>query len=101
MASPIERFERWRRRQGARTAKLALKVLEELVPLYEINGFERFDDYAGGDLSVELRCHPLAGRSSRAQSIFLAARAANVSRSLLPATVFEPRPFLRLMAASA
>lgn len=52
MTGPIERFEKWRRRQAIRTADLALKVLEELVPLYAANGFERFEDYAGGNLSV-------------------------------------------------
>ena len=34
-------------------------------------------------------------------SSFLAAPAANLIHSFLPAPVFEPRPFLRLMAASA
>jgi hypothetical protein len=52
MAGPIERFERWRIRQAVRTADLARRVLDEVVPLYETSGFSRFDDYAGGDLSV-------------------------------------------------
>ena len=52
MASPIERFERWRRRQALRTANLGLRVLSELVPIYEARGFRRFSDYAGGDPSI-------------------------------------------------
>jgi hypothetical protein len=52
MADPIDRFERWRRRQAVRTANLALRVLSELVPFFEVAGFRRFEDYAGGDLSV-------------------------------------------------
>lgn len=52
MVGPIERFERWRVRQAVRTADLAQRVLGELVPMYEASGFTRFDDYAGGDLSV-------------------------------------------------
>jgi hypothetical protein len=52
MVTPIERFERWRRRQTARTASLAQRVLSELVPLYQARGFTRFDDYAGGDTTV-------------------------------------------------
>ena len=51
-AGPIKRFERWRTRQAARTADLAQRVLDELVPLYEASGFGRFDHYADGDLSV-------------------------------------------------
>jgi hypothetical protein len=50
MADAIDRFERWRRRQTARTADLAQRVLNELVPLYEAAEFARFKDYAGGDL---------------------------------------------------
>jgi hypothetical protein len=48
----IERFERWRVRQARRTADLARRVLDEIVPLYEAAEFKRYDDYAQGDVSV-------------------------------------------------
>jgi hypothetical protein len=52
MASPIERFDRWRARQAPRTASLGQRVLSELVPLYEAAGLGRFPDYASGDTSA-------------------------------------------------
>ena len=52
MANPIERFETWRRRQAPFTANLALRVVSELVPLYEAGEFSRFADYAGDDSSA-------------------------------------------------
>lgn len=52
IVGPIERFEAWRIRQAVRTAQLAQRVVDELVPIYEADGFKRFEDYAGGNLSV-------------------------------------------------
>ncbi|MEO6840593.1 MAG: hypothetical protein ABI192_07490 [Bradyrhizobium sp.] len=58
-----KRFDRWRGRLPIRTAKLVQKVVDELVPLYERAGLQRYEDYAGGDLrSVGSNCIPLQRR---------------------------------------
>jgi hypothetical protein len=44
---------------------------------------------------------PISRPVVKSKNLFLAARAASLYHWFLPATVFEPRPFLRLMAAPA
>jgi hypothetical protein len=48
--NPIDRFDRWRSRLPARTTYIVQRVVDELVPLYESAGLQRYKDYAGGDL---------------------------------------------------
>jgi hypothetical protein len=52
MSDPVDRFERWRRKQPPRIANLAQRVLYELIPIFEAADFKRYRDYAGNDLSV-------------------------------------------------
>ena len=60
----IKRFERWRRRLPKNTAYLVRLVLDEVVPLFEARGFDRFHDYAAGStFAVGPNCIPLQRRS--------------------------------------
>jgi len=70
-----------------------LRGHDELNPCYGIT--DRITELR------DLRWHRLARPFVKSAELFLAARAANVFHWSFPATVFEPRPFLRLMAASA
>jgi hypothetical protein len=60
----IKRFERWRRTLPKNTAYLVSLVLDEVVPLFEARGFDRFRDYAAGStFAVGSNCIPLQRRS--------------------------------------
>jgi hypothetical protein len=60
----IKRFERWRRRLPKNTAYLVRLVLDDVVPLFEARGFDRFHDYAAGStFAVGPNCIPLQRRS--------------------------------------
>jgi hypothetical protein len=43
----LKRFERWRKKLPENTAYLVSLVLDEVVPMFEQQGFQRFPDYAG------------------------------------------------------
>jgi hypothetical protein len=60
----IKRFERWRRTLPKNTAYLVSLVFDEVVPLFEARGFDRFRDYAAGStFAVGSNCIPLQRRS--------------------------------------
>ena len=55
----IKRFERWRRTLPKNTAYFVSLVLDEVVPLFEARGFDRFRDYAAGStFAVGSELHP-------------------------------------------
>jgi hypothetical protein len=59
----INRFERWRQRLPEHTAYLVACVIEEVVPSFYKEAFERYSDYAGGSaLAVGPNCIPLQRR---------------------------------------
>jgi hypothetical protein len=65
-ADQIKRFERWRRKLPKNTAHLVSLVLDEVVPIFQARGFDRFHDYAAGStFAVGPNCIPLQRRSGR------------------------------------
>lgn len=62
----MKRFERWQRRLPKTTAYLVGLVLDEIIPLFQARGFDRFRDYAAGStFAVGPNCIPLQRRSGR------------------------------------
>lgn len=60
----LERFDRWRQRLPENTMYLTNAVLDELLPVFQDRGFDRFSDYADGSRSeVGPNCIPLQRRS--------------------------------------
>jgi hypothetical protein len=60
----IKRFDRWRQRLPENTAYLVARVIDEIVPVFREQGFDRFPDYAGGSaFAVGPNCIPLQRRS--------------------------------------
>jgi hypothetical protein len=49
MSGQRGRFDRWRAKQAEHTRYLAEQVINRIVPQFEMNGFEWFDDFAAGD----------------------------------------------------
>ena len=60
----LKRFDRWRHRLPERTKYLADLVIDQIVPVFREQGFDRFPDYAGGSaFAVGMNCIPLQRRS--------------------------------------
>ncbi len=60
----LKRFDRWRQRLPERTQYLADLVIDEIVPAFREQGFDRLHDYAGGSaFAVGPNCIPLRRRS--------------------------------------
>ena len=58
-----DRFERWRRRLPENAAYFVSLLFDEILPLFESDGFDRFGDYAGGStFAVGPNCLPLQKR---------------------------------------
>lgn len=45
----VQRFDRWRGRQSSANAYFIQLVLDEVVPLFEAAGYQRYEDYAGNN----------------------------------------------------
>lgn len=59
----IKRFDRWRQRLPENTIYLTSLIIDEVVPIFREQGFDRFPDYAGGSASaVGPNCVPLQCR---------------------------------------
>lgn len=60
----LKRFERWQRRLPETTAYFVALVIDEVVPIFQARGFDRFPDYAADNKSkVGANCIPLQRRS--------------------------------------
>jgi hypothetical protein len=60
----IKRFDRWRQRLPKNTAYLVALVINEIVPVFQERGFDRFPDYAGAcTFAVGPNCIPLQRRT--------------------------------------
>jgi hypothetical protein len=60
----LKRFDRWRQRLPENTMYLTGLVVDEIVPVFREQGFDRFPDYAGGSaFAVGPNCIPLQRRS--------------------------------------
>jgi len=60
----LKRFDRWRIKLPENTEYLTSLVIDEVVPLFQERGFDRFADYAGGStFAVGPNCIPLQRRS--------------------------------------
>jgi hypothetical protein len=59
----IKQFERWRQKLPKSASYFVNLVLDEVVPMFKVQGFGRFNDYAGGsDFAVGSNCIPLQRR---------------------------------------
>lgn len=45
----VQRFDRWRGRQSPTNAYFIQLILDEVVPLFEAAGYQRYEDYAGNN----------------------------------------------------
>jgi hypothetical protein len=60
----LKRFDRWRQRLPENTMYLTGLVIDDIVPVFRTQGFDRFPDYAGGStFAVGPNCIPLQRRS--------------------------------------
>jgi hypothetical protein len=60
----LKRFDRWRQGLPENTMYLTNLIIDEVVPIFREQGFDRFPDYAGGSASaVGPNCVPLQRRS--------------------------------------
>src|SRR6266851_3980136 len=60
----LKRFDRWRQRLPENTMYLTDLVIDEIVPVFREQGFDRFPDYAGESVfAVGPNCIPLQRRT--------------------------------------
>lgn len=48
----LKRFDKWRQRLPENTVYLTSLIVDEIVPIFREQGFDRFADYAGGSVSA-------------------------------------------------
>src|SRR5258706_14129575 len=62
-ADQLKRFDRWRQRLPENTMYLSNLVIDQIVPVFREQGFDRYPDYAGGSaFAVGPNCVPLQRR---------------------------------------